>query len=107
MKESPGFFAARPPAPKIPEALLKLQLSQAIEMEMHVVKDVGRDHANFSPAGAYLFVLLLSSFVSKYSNYKLSFITTHYFGRRKYCTTSPRNTLPGLLTAWGSKWAPT
>ena len=40
-ERKPRFFAARPPAPKIPEARLKLQLSQAIEMEMHVVKDVG------------------------------------------------------------------
>ena len=80
--EQAEVFAARPPAPTIPDTVLvKLRPGQAIEMEMHAVKGVGKDHAKFSPVGAYFFALCLSpSFLSRYSDCKLSFITTHHFG---------------------------
>jgi DNA-directed RNA polymerase I and III subunit RPAC1 len=59
--EQAEVFAARPPAPTIPEAVLvKLHPGQAIEMEMHAVKGVGKDHAKFSPVGALLSALPLS-----------------------------------------------
>jgi DNA-directed RNA polymerase I and III subunit RPAC1 len=50
--EQVEVFAGRPPAPTIPEAVLvKLRPGQSIEMEMHAVKGVGKDHAKFSPVG--------------------------------------------------------
>ena len=56
--EQAEVFAARPPAPTIPEiVLVKLRPGQAMEMELHAVKGVGRDHAKFSPVGAYSFCL--------------------------------------------------
>jgi len=52
--EQAEVFAARPPASTIPETVLvKLRPGQAIEMETHAVKGVGKDHAKFSPAGTY------------------------------------------------------
>jgi DNA-directed RNA polymerases I and III subunit RPAC1 len=52
--EQADVFAASPPAPTIPETVLvKLRPGQAIEMEMHAVKGVGKDHAKFSPVGTY------------------------------------------------------
>jgi DNA-directed RNA polymerases I and III subunit RPAC1 len=52
--EQADVFSASPPAPTIPETVLvKLRPGQVIEMEMHAVKGVGKDHANlkFSPVG--------------------------------------------------------
>jgi DNA-directed RNA polymerase I and III subunit RPAC1 len=50
--EQAEVFAAHSPAPTIPEAVLvKLRPGQAIEMELHAVKGVGKDHAKFSPVG--------------------------------------------------------
>lgn len=52
--EQAEVFSARPPAPTIPETVLvKLRPGQAIEMETHAVKGLGKDHAKFSPVGAY------------------------------------------------------
>lgn len=59
--EQAEIFAARPPAPTIPEVVLvKLRPGQAIEMEMHAVKGVGKDHAKFSPVGACSSTFFLS-----------------------------------------------
>jgi DNA-directed RNA polymerases I and III subunit RPAC1 len=82
--EQAEVFAACPPAPTIPETVLvKLRPGQAIEMEMHAVKGVGKDHAKFSPVGTHLRPSLLSSFLKsriRHSNSKLSAITTRHFG---------------------------
>jgi DNA-directed RNA polymerases I and III subunit RPAC1 len=60
--EQAEVFAARPPAPTIPEiVLVKLRPGQAIEMEMHAVKGLGKDHAKFSPVGASAEVPFLTS----------------------------------------------
>jgi DNA-directed RNA polymerases I and III subunit RPAC1 len=46
------IFAKRPPAPTIPETVLvKMRPGQGVEMEMHAVKGLGKDHAKFSPVG--------------------------------------------------------
>jgi DNA-directed RNA polymerases I and III subunit RPAC1 len=53
--EQAEVFASRPPAPTVPEiVLVKLRPGQALEMEMHAVKGVGKDHAKFNPVGTYL-----------------------------------------------------
>jgi DNA-directed RNA polymerase I and III subunit RPAC1 len=50
--EQGEVFASLPPAPTIPEVVLvKLRPGQAVEMEMHAVKGLGKDHAKFSPVG--------------------------------------------------------
>jgi DNA-directed RNA polymerases I and III subunit RPAC1 len=50
--EQAEVFASRPPAPTIPDiVLVKLRPGQSLEMEMHAVKGVGKDHAKFSPVG--------------------------------------------------------
>jgi DNA-directed RNA polymerase I and III subunit RPAC1 len=52
--EQAEVFAARPPAPTIPEVVLvKLRPGQSVEMEMHAVKGLGKDHAKFSPVGTF------------------------------------------------------
>ncbi|KAH9974203.1 DNA-directed RNA polymerase [Russula vinacea] len=57
--EQAEVFAARPPAPTIPEiVLVKLRPGQAIEMEMHAVKGLGKDHAKFSPVATASYRLL-------------------------------------------------
>jgi len=57
--EQAEVFAARPPAPTIPETVLvKLRPGQAIEIEMHAVKGLGRDHAKFSPVATASYRLL-------------------------------------------------
>jgi DNA-directed RNA polymerase I and III subunit RPAC1 len=59
--EQGEVFAARPPAPTIPETVLvKLRPGQAIEMEMHAVKGLGKDHAKFSPVGTFSLLESLS-----------------------------------------------
>jgi DNA-directed RNA polymerase I and III subunit RPAC1 len=80
--EQAEVFAAHPPAPTIPEAVLvKLRPGQAIEMEVHAVKGVGKDHAKFSPVGTCSNNLFLSRPSSNlesgfdYSNGELSIIT--------------------------------
>jgi len=57
--EQSEVFAERPPAPTIPDVVLvKLRPGQAMEMEMHAVKGVGRDHAKFSPVATASYRLL-------------------------------------------------
>jgi len=44
-------FAPRPPAPTNPNIVLaKLRPGQEVDMELHAVKGVGKDHAKFTPA---------------------------------------------------------
>lgn len=50
--EQPVVFAESKPAPTNPNiVLVKLRPGQEVEMEMHAVKGVGKDHAKFSPVG--------------------------------------------------------
>ena len=51
--EQEEVFAGCPPAPINPNIVLaKLRPGQAINMELHAVKGVGKDHAKFSPVGS-------------------------------------------------------
>lgn len=50
--EQSDVFADHPPAPTNPNIVLaKLRPGQAVEMELHAVKGIGKDHAKFSPVG--------------------------------------------------------
>ena len=50
--EQAVVYADNPPAPTNPNiVLVKLRPGQEVEMEMHAVKGVGKDHAKFSPVG--------------------------------------------------------
>lgn len=52
-------FKIKPPGPTNPNIVLaKLRPGQCVEMELHAVKGVGKDHAKFSPVGEYFPVLL-------------------------------------------------
>ncbi len=52
--EQAEIFAKQPPAPTIPETVLvKMRPGQGVEMEMHAVKGLGKDHAKFSPVGTF------------------------------------------------------
>lgn len=56
--EQQEVFAANPPAPTNPNIVLaKLRPGQAVEMELHAIKGVGKDHAKFSPVGMSIFLL--------------------------------------------------
>ena len=55
--EQVEIFAAKPPAPTNPNIVLaKLRPGQSVNMELHAVKGVGKDHAKFSPVGAFGFL---------------------------------------------------
>ncbi|KAI0285482.1 DNA-directed RNA polymerase [Russula aff. rugulosa BPL654] len=57
--EQVEIFAKRPPAPTIPETVLvKMRPGQGVEMEMHAVKGLGKDHAKFSPVATASYRLL-------------------------------------------------
>ncbi|KZT27152.1 hypothetical protein NEOLEDRAFT_1131160 [Neolentinus lepideus HHB14362 ss-1] len=48
--EQESVFEGKPPAPTNPNiVLVKLRPGQEVDMEMHAVKGVGKDHAKFSP----------------------------------------------------------
>jgi len=50
--EQTEVFAANPPAPTNPNIVLaKLRPGQAVDIEVHAIKGVGKDHAKFSPVG--------------------------------------------------------
>lgn len=52
-------FEGNPPAPTNPNIVLaKLRPGQEIEMELHAVKGVGKDHAKFSPVATASYRLL-------------------------------------------------
>jgi DNA-directed RNA polymerase I and III subunit RPAC1 len=59
--EQAEVFADNPPEPINPNiVLVKLRPGQGVEMELHAVKGVGKDHAKFSPVGMSIpFPLLL------------------------------------------------
>lgn len=53
--EQEDVFARKPPAPTNPNIVLtKLRPGQGVEMELHAVKGVGKDHAKFSPVGTII-----------------------------------------------------
>lgn len=53
--EQEDVFAGTPPGPINPNIVLaKLRPGQAINLELHAVKGVGKDHAKFSPVGESL-----------------------------------------------------
>lgn len=60
--EQETVFVDNHPAPTNPNiVLVKLRPGQEVEMELHAVKGVGKDHAKFSPVGAYWLSSLLPS----------------------------------------------
>jgi DNA-directed RNA polymerase I and III subunit RPAC1 len=57
--EQAVVYADNPPAPTNPNIVLaKLRPGQEVEMEMHAVKGVGKDHAKFSPVATASYRLL-------------------------------------------------
>ncbi|PFH49399.1 hypothetical protein AMATHDRAFT_4916 [Amanita thiersii Skay4041] len=57
--EQAEVFAHNPPAPTNPNIVLaKLRPGQVIDMELHAVKGVGKDHAKFSPVATASYRLL-------------------------------------------------
>lgn len=63
--EQQEVFAANPPAPTNPNIVLaKLRPGQAVDIEVHAVKGVGKDHAKFSPVGMLICLLYLFFFVA-------------------------------------------
>ena len=57
--EQEEVFAGKPPTPTNPNIVLsKLRPGQRINMELHAVKGVGKDHAKFCPVGAFDLVAL-------------------------------------------------
>ncbi|KAG5644553.1 hypothetical protein DXG03_008208 [Asterophora parasitica] len=57
--EQAVVFAANPPAPTNPNIVLaKLRPGQAVDMELHAVKGVGKDHAKFSAVATASYRLL-------------------------------------------------
>jgi len=57
--EQSEMFASCPPAPTNPNIVLaKLRPGQEVDMELHAVKGVGKDHAKFSPVATASYRLL-------------------------------------------------
>jgi DNA-directed RNA polymerase alpha subunit len=53
--EQEEVFASKAPAPtNLNIVLAKLRPGQEVNMELHAVKGVGKDHAKFSPVGAFM-----------------------------------------------------
>jgi DNA-directed RNA polymerase I and III subunit RPAC1 len=56
--EQEEVFAGKHPAPTNPNIVLaKLRPGQRINLEMHALKGVGKDHAKFCPVGTFDLVL--------------------------------------------------
>jgi len=61
--EQEEVFASRSPAPTNPNIVFaKLRPGQEVNMELHAVKGVGKDHAKFSPVGVFMGSRGLKSF---------------------------------------------
>ena len=68
--EQDEVFAGKPPAPINPNIVLaKLRPGQRVNMELHAVKGVGKDHAKFSPVG--MFAISVSRFL--FQKFQLDF----------------------------------
>ena len=53
--EQDEVFAGKPPAPINPNIVMaKLRPGQRVNMELHAVKGVGKDHAKFCPVGTFV-----------------------------------------------------
>ncbi|KAF9467881.1 DNA-directed RNA polymerase [Collybia nuda] len=64
--EQEDVFVAKPPAPTNPNIVLaKLRPGQGVEMELHAVKGVGKDHAKFSPVATASYRLLPNITITK------------------------------------------
>ncbi|TFK50729.1 hypothetical protein OE88DRAFT_1680508 [Heliocybe sulcata] len=57
--EQEAVFEGKPPAPTNPDiVLMKLRPGQEVDIEMHAVKGVGKDHAKFSPVATASYRIL-------------------------------------------------
>lgn len=57
--EQGAVFAYNPPAPTNPDiVLMKLRPGQELDMELHAIKGIGKDHAKFSPVATASYRLL-------------------------------------------------
>ncbi|CAK5275833.1 unnamed protein product [Mycena citricolor] len=64
--EQDEFFRDRPPAPLNPNIVLaKLRPGQQVEMTLHAVKGVGKDHAKFNPVATASYRLLPHIIIKK------------------------------------------
>ncbi|VDB91483.1 unnamed protein product [Peniophora sp. CBMAI 1063] len=64
--EQGEVFAERPPGPTNPDVvLMKLRPGQEIDLEMHAIKSVGKDHAKFSPVATASYRLLPAIILKK------------------------------------------
>lgn len=79
--EQAEVFAENPPAPTNPNIVLaKLRPGQEVDIEVHALKSVGKDHAKFSPVGALKppkFLNQLSQISYLYSYRIISFTPPH------------------------------
>ena len=90
--EQEEVFAAKTPAPTNPNIVLaKLRPGQRVNMELHAVKGVGKDHAKFCPVGtSELVPLLLKLYrLFLFSNRFLSSTTSYQ--NKKPNTRAPRS----------------
>jgi DNA-directed RNA polymerase I and III subunit RPAC1 len=60
--EQSEVFASNPPRPTNENIVLaKLRPGQAVSMELHAIKGVGKEHAKWSPVGQYMQVFAATS----------------------------------------------
>ena len=105
--EQEEVFTGKPPAPINPNIVLaKLRPGQRVNMELHAVKGVGKDHAKFSPVGMSSIVLfhhhLLFSFSRLnfflFSNGFVSSTTSHQ--NHKTNSIPFRSKIPEMFLSW-------
>lgn len=99
--EQETVFVDKYPAPtNLGIVLAKLRPGQEVNMELHAVKGVGRDHAKFSPVGK-IYHSDLPLFDYDICSYCfLSAATPHHTQPRKTCAASPQRKVSKMLFSW-------
>ena len=71
--EQEEVFVGKPPAPINPNIVMaKLRPGQGVNMELHAVKGVGKDHAKFCPVG--MFDIFVFSTIQKINHWFFLFV---------------------------------
>jgi DNA-directed RNA polymerase alpha subunit len=102
--EQDEVFAGKPPAPINPNIVMaKLRPGQRVNMELHAVKGVGKDHAKFCPVGKLDLVSQLFKIITDflYSNGFVSSTTSYQ--DHKTNTIPPHPKVPEMFLSWSNQ----
>lgn len=108
--EQEEVFAAKAPAPTNPNIVMaKMRPGQRVNMELHAIKGVGKDHAKFCPVGTFhtrfsTISIHQTNFFFFFKKISVGFLpSTTSYPDKKTNTTPPRSKVPKMFFSWSNQ----